>query len=257
MGRVNTPHWGVLMRLKRTCQNVTKQRFWKEETGKMRKRKTVIYVALVVLIMAAGILMQYGIRWASGFFSGQIREKFTRPPEIMTESSVQTEEGLFALTLAGGTEADGSSALAGAGSVSGEKEIMVTPNQDVAVSEDSEIPESRSTLDGLTAYHNKNTPKVTGNASDIQAFVGDRNQNFVNAVLNFLYAYYRDQYLVEEIHLLEKVQEKDGVLDYRMELFLLQGKTKGQTIFMCSYDTKEDVYTIFNTRDATGKARLG
>ena len=62
---------------------------------------------------------------------------------------------------------------------------------------------------------------------------------------------------MEEIHLLEKVQEKDGVLDYRMELFLLQGKTKGQTIFMCSYDTKEDVYTIFNTRDATGKARLG
>ena len=38
----------------------------------MKKKKTVVYVALVILIMAAGILMQYGIRWTSGFFSGQI-----------------------------------------------------------------------------------------------------------------------------------------------------------------------------------------
>ena len=54
---------------------------------------------------------------------------------------------------------------------------------------------------------------MTGNESDLQAFVGDRNQSFVNAVLNFLYAYYRDMYRVKEIHLLEKVEEKDGVLD--------------------------------------------
>lgn len=226
----------------------------------MKKKKTVIYVALVILIMAAGILMQYGIRWASGFFSGQIREKFTRPPEIMTEPETAQEEGRFALTLAGETEVDNAPALAGAGSGSARTEIAAAAGQNTVDSdsvEDSHVAESRSTLDGLTAYHNKNTPKVTGNESDIQEFVGDRNQNFVNAVLNFLYAYYRDQYLVEEIHLLEKVQEKDGVLDYRMELFLTQGRNKGYALFMCSYDTKEDVYTIFNTRDATGKRRLG
>lgn len=57
----------------------------------MKKKKTVIYVALVILIMAAGILMQYGIRWASGFFSGQIREKFTRPPEIMDRVKALSE----------------------------------------------------------------------------------------------------------------------------------------------------------------------
>ena len=223
----------------------------------MKKKKTIMYAVMAVLVIVIGILMQYGIRWTAAFFSGQIREKFTRPPEIMTEAPAQTEEGMFALTLAGDTEADGSPALAGAGSAPAGNEITVTPGQEALAAEDSDIPESRSTLDGLTAYHNKNTPKVTGNASDIQEFVGDRNQSFVNAVLNFLYAYYRDQYLVEEIHLLEKVQEKDGVLDYQMELFLTQGRNKGYSVFMCSYDTKEDVYTIFNTRDATGKARLG
>ena len=226
----------------------------------MKKKKTVIYVALVIMIMAAGILMQYGIRWASGFFSGQIRDKFTRPPEIMTETDTAQEEGSFTLTLAGETEADNTSALAGAGSASARTEIAVPAGQNMAAqdaAEDTDVAQTRSTLDGLTAYHNANTPKVTGNESDIQEFVGDRNQSFVNAVLNFLYAYYRDQYLVEEIHLLEKVQEKDGVLDYQMELYLTQGRNKGYALFMCSYDTKEDVYTIFNTRDATGKARLG
>lgn len=223
----------------------------------MKKKKTVVYAVMGVLIIAAGILMQYGIRWVSGFFSGQIREKFTKPPELITEAPVQTEEEMFALTLAGETEADRTSSPAGAGSVQAGNEITVAPGQDAGAAEDSDIPESRSTLDGLTAYHNANTPKVTGNESDIQEFVGDRNQSFVNAVLNFLYAYYRDQYRVEEIHLLEKVQEKDGVIDYRMELFLAQGKNEGYALFMCSYDTKEDVYTIFNTRDAAGKARLG
>ena len=226
----------------------------------MKKKRTVIYAALVILIMAAGILMQYGIRWISGFFSGQIRETFTKPPEIITEAESREEEGRFILAMAGETEEDGPTALAGAGSATAANEITVSAGQDIAEpgeAEDSRVAETRATLDGLTAYHNANTPKVTGNDSDLQAFVGDRNQSFVNAVLNFLYAYYRDQYRVEEIHLLEKVQEKDGVLDYQMELFLTQGKNKGYSVFMCSYDTKEDVYTIFNTRDATGKERLG
>lgn len=232
-----------------------------EETGKMKKKKTLIYAALVILIMAAGILMQYGIRWVSGFFSGQIRERFTRPPEIMTEAdTTMQEEGRFILTMDGETEADGAAELAGAGAVTGGNGMAVAAEENAAApgsAEGSSAAQTRATLDGLTAYHNANTPRVTGKESDIQAFVGDRNQGFVNAVLNFLYAYYRDRYLVEEIHLLEKVQEKDGVLDYQMELFLTQGKNKGYALFMCSYDTKEDVYTIFNTRDATGKQRLG
>lgn len=232
-----------------------------EETGKMKKKKTLIYAALVILIMAAGILMQYGIRWVSGFFSGQIRERFTQPPEIMTEAdTTMQEEGRFILTMDGETEADGAAALAGAGAVTGGNGMAVAAEENAAApgsAEDPNVAQTKATLDGLTAYHNANTPRVTGNESDIQAFVGDRNQSFVNAVLNFLYAYFRDRYLVEEIHLLEKVQEKDGVLDYQMELFLTQGKNKGYALFMCSYDTKEDVYTIFNTRDATGKQRLG
>ncbi len=223
----------------------------------MKKKKTVIYAAMAILIIVIGILMQYGIRWAAGFFSGQIREKFTKPPEIITEAETKDEGGRVVLAMAGETEKGNLSSLAGAGSASVGNELTVAAGQEEAAAGDSQAPESRSTLDGLTAYHNMNTPKVTGNESDIQAFVGDRNQSFVNAVLNFLYAYYRDMYRVEEIHLLEKVQEKDGVLDYQMELFLTQGRNKGYSVFMCSYDTKEDVYTIFNTRDATGKARLG
>ena len=61
----------------------------------MKRKKTVIYAGAIVLIMAAGILMQYGIRWSSGFFSGQIRDKFSRPPEIMTETAGSEEEGRF------------------------------------------------------------------------------------------------------------------------------------------------------------------
>ena len=222
----------------------------------MKRKKTVIYAGAIVLIMAAGILMQYGIRWSSGFFSGQIRDKFSRPPEIMTETAGSEEEGRFILAMAGETEIEAPATSTGTGGFPGENEITVSAGQNMdedAAAEASHIAQTRATLDGLTAYHNANTPEVTGDKSDLQAFVGDRNQNFVNAVLNFLYAYYRDRYLVQEIHLLEKVEEKDGILTYRMELYLSQGRNNGYTVFLCSYDTKEDVYTIFNIRNAVGK----
>ena len=52
----------------------------------MKKKKTVMYAVMAVLVIVIGLLMQYGIRWTAGFFSGQIRDKFTEPPEIMTET---------------------------------------------------------------------------------------------------------------------------------------------------------------------------
>lgn len=225
-----------------------------EGTEKMKKKKTLRYAVMAILILTVGILMQYGIRWTTGFFSGQIREKFSRPPETEPVTAPE-EEGRVALTLAAETEEDRSSIPGSMAAAPGGNELTVTPGEEA--SEDSHAAETRSTLEGLTAYHNANTPEVTGNESDLQAFVGDRNQSFVNAVLNFLYAYYRDMYRVKEIHLLEKVEEKDGVLVYQMELFLAQGQNEGYTVFLCSYDTNEDVYTVYTTRDATGGERLG
>ena len=102
----------------------------------MKKKKTLRYAVMAILILTVGILMQYGIRWTTGFFSGQIREKFSRPPETEPVTAPE-EEGQFHPYPGGGNGRRQWPSTGQAGSASAEpsccpggNELTVTPGEE-------------------------------------------------------------------------------------------------------------------------------
>lgn len=206
----------------------------------MSRKKTAAYIAVLAMIIAAGIMMPHAIRWTSGFVSGQIKRLLGHESE--SEDSLFQKTGKDYETEPEAAEKQTESEWDSPGSKDTE---MGDAEADSVNKSDSASPSSQPfTYEDLAAYHNENKPQVTGSDEDYYAFIWDREEEFTDAVLNYLFAWYRDSYRVDEIRLVKVGTEGNGILVCEMELSLIQGENSGYTKLLCNYDTNEDVYTI-------------
>ena len=205
----------------------------------MSRKKAAAYIAVIGMIIAAGIMMPYAIRWTSGFISGQVCRLFTKEAE--------PEESLF-FREQNETESEYSTSGASDGGDMAGEETQIQAG--VVMEDTKDIPATDSpsaipfTYEDLTSYHDANRPEVTGNDEIYSSFIWDREEAFTNAVLNYLFAWYRASYRVDEIRLVKMDPEKDGILECEIELSLSQGENSGYAKLLCSYDKNKDVYTI-------------
>lgn len=201
----------------------------------MNRKKMIRNIALIAAIIGFGVAMPYGIRFITAVLSRQI-EKTGVADELGTEEETE-KEGDVRLSLE-------------------EEETEIIRKQENAGTQagtaELDAPQTRASLAGLRQYHSMNTPEVKAlSQEDLKSFVGDRNQPFVDAVLNYMYAYWQDTYEVKEIKLLDLVEDKDDKVTYQLQLTLTDGKKTGTALFLCSYDQPNDTYTMYKMRNAT------
>ena len=205
----------------------------------MSRKKAAAYIAAISLIILSGLLLPYAIRWTSDFLSGQISRHFGKggkDPESLFYSTERTSE----------TEPERGNAEIS------KEETEMTGNPEKHGNEEADSTGSNAapfTYEDLMAYHSENRPKVSGEKEYLDTFLWDREESFKNAVLNYLFAYYRDYYRVEEIRLLNLEEGAGGILKSEIELSLSQGTNRGYTKLFCTYDRNEDVYTISQDSD--------
>ena len=142
----------------------------------MSRKKTAAYIAVLAMIIAAGIMMPHAIRWTAGFVSGQIRKLLIHESE--------SEGGFFQKTQNGGEtepEAAEKQTESEAGSLGNEGMAMGDTDNKETVNPSS-VPSSQPfTYEDLVSYHDQNRPKVTGSDEDYYAFIWDTEALFTDA----------------------------------------------------------------------------
>lgn len=85
-------------------------------------------------------------------------------------------------------------------------------------------------------------------SGNIEHFIGNRTEQFENALSDYLYSKYEGFVEAERVDIVSFVEESEAELTYQIEVFATDGNSE---LFICSYLKEIDVYGIYPLRDVT------
>lgn len=203
---------------------------------KQRRKQIVCFIAVILLIILVSMLLPYGIRAISDIFVDHIIE------ETETETANEPEPGNTSVTLPGG------------GNVKG-KEEPPTETENLPAEAHTEMPgeagaknQEKTEYDArLKQYRGSVDPEYTETyAGAIDDFIGNRKEQFGDALADYLYGLYDDSYTVDRVNIIEKVKEDASELSYQIEVFVSGNEQGYSEQFICSYNKTWDFYSFYN-----------
>lgn len=188
-------------------------------------RKYIICIAVIFLVSA---LVPAVIRYATDLLVGQIQQ------EPISEPEESEEAGKMSVTLP---------------DLNGEADkVDSNKTEDFPDQNEEEYPDAEDSYDKkLEKYREKMKPNLSETkAGAADAFVGDREQQFLTAVADYIFSLYGDSLSVTRIDVIELVKDNEVELVYQIEVFASDGGREYSELFISSYNKEWDFYSIYS-----------
>lgn len=79
----------------------------------------------------------------------------------------------------------------------------------------------------------------------VGAFVGERKEEFITAIADYVFSIYGDSLLVTRIDVIELVKDDETEMVYQIEVFATEGGKEYSELFISSYNKEWDFYSIY------------
>ena len=206
---------------------------------KQRRKQILCFIAVILLIILVSMLLPYGIRVVSDIFVDHIVEE----TETETVMAGEPEPGNTSVTIPGdeNVEENEKSAME-------LKDLPAEASTEMSREEAEARNQEKTEYDArLEQYRGSVDPEYTETyAGAIDDFIGDRKEQFGDALADYLYGLYDDSYTVDRVNIIEKVKEDASELSYQVEVFVTSGAQEYSEQFICSYNKNWDFYSFYN-----------
>lgn len=198
----------------------------------MEKKEIRKYIICMSAILLVSALIPTVIGYVTDLLVGQIRQE-----TISETEKTREEDGKMSVTLPDLKEKEQESDK---GDSNKTEEL---PEQDEE--EDSDAEDSYDKK--LEKYREKMKPDLSETkAGAADAFVGDREQQFLTAVADYIFSLYGDSLSVTRIDVIELVKDNEAELVYQIEVFASDGGREYSELFISSYNKEWDFYSIYS-----------
>ncbi len=119
--------------------------------------------------------------------------------------------------------------------------------EDAKERNDAALQEEKiQTDDALTSYRRKMDPQITeARAGLLNVFIDDREDDFLDALSDYLFSNYGNIYSVTKVSLISFIAENDNEITCQVQVFADNGHKEYTEYYYCSYNTKYDFYSVY------------
>lgn len=207
---------------------------------KQRKKQILCFIAVMLLIILVSALLPFGIRAVSRIFVEQITGTIDETEEESDKA------GNTSVTIPREGKAQESESPDSAAKP--EEDLPAEASTEMSKEEAEARNQEKQEYDAaLVKYRESINPEYTETYNGAKKeFIADRQEQFNDALGDYLYGLYDDNYTVNRVNIIEKVKEDASELSYQIEVFVTSDAQEYSEQFICSYNKNWDFYSFYN-----------